>query len=167
MPTFARRLGWLQKVFPPAGGAQTMPTEYSDDIVLTHPSVPPSSQFENLISDYFLQTDITAVYSGRVPSGKFWWVQSCSAWQNTGAAQHMRIEVHAINGNSVSNRGVVLASDSNVVSSGGGQIQFTVPRRFIVPPGGLIAAHLTVGTVGTGPILQIQYLELDIGQEVW
>ena len=144
-----------------------MPTEYSDDIVLTHPSVPPSSAFEDLKSDYYLAAGITAVRSDRVPSDKFWWVQACSGWQNTGAAQHMRITVAAIHGNSVANREVALASEANVVSSGGGQIQFHVDRPFLVPPGGQISCHTFAAAVGTGPVLQFQYLELDVGQEIW
>ncbi len=144
-----------------------MPTEYSDDIVLTHPSVPPSSQFADLKSDFYQTSSITVVRTDRVPSDKFWWVQTCSGWQNTGSSQHMRISVTAIHGNDVVNREVVIASDDSLLSSGGGQIQFQVPRRFIVPPGGMVNLYLSTAASGTGPILQIQYLELDIGQEIW
>jgi hypothetical protein len=144
-----------------------MPTEYSEDIVLTHPSVPPSALFDDLRSDFYQTSSITVVRSDPVPSDKFWWVQACSGWHNTAMAQNMRISVSAIHGNSVANREVVLASEGNVVSSGGGQVQFQVPRRFIVPPGGMINCHITTAVGGTGPIVQFQYLELDVGQEIW
>lgn len=168
MPTFARRLSWLQKVFPPAGGNEPIPTEYSNDIVLTHRSIPPSAAFDELRSAYFLAASVDSVSSGIVPSGKFWWVQACSGWHNTGVGrQDMRIMVHAIHGAVVAQLAVCVASQEDVTSSGGGQVQFQVNGKFIVPPGGKISCHLTTATAGTGPVLQFQFLELPLGQEIW
>lgn len=169
MPRFARRLAWLQKVFPPAGGQQPQPTEYSQDIVLTHPSVPPSAEFGN-IQNSMIQGLGSTADSGYVPSDKFWWVQACSMSHNIAAgAQNCYIDFVSRKGGTIPGdfENVVLAT-GNLANSGTLETYSIVaPYRFIVPPGGQITAH-TDGSGGAtaGPRLRWSYLELDMGQVV-
>lgn len=169
MPRFARRLAWLQKVFPPAGGQQPQPTEYSQDIVLTHPSVPPSAEFAE-IKNSMVQGSSYHAASGYVPSDKFWWVQACSMCHNIAAgAQNCWIEFVSRKGGTVpgSFEEVVLAT-GNLANSGTlDTYSIVVPFRFIVPPGGQITAHTDgSGGASAGARLRWSYLELDMGQVV-
>ena len=171
MPKFARRLAWLEKVFPPAGGQQPQPTEYSQDIVLTHPSVPASANFADITNNMIYGISGYTAASGYVPSGKFWWVQACSMSHNTAAGpQHCWIEFVSRKGNGAGGafEEVVVAREQALATSSTlGEHALVCGFRFCVPPGGQITAHQNGIQAGYGPTLRWSFLELDMGSVIW
>ena len=171
MPKFARRLAWLEKVFPPAGGQQPQPTEYSQDIVLTHPSVPASSSFDEITNDVYTGVSTFNATTPYVEPGFFWWVQSCSMSHNIIAgAQHATIKLMSRKGNGAGGAFIdtILAAQLSLPTSGAyPDASIVVPFRFIVPPGGTVQAHVGAAQTGYGPELRVSYLKLPMGSVIW
>ncbi len=169
MPKFARQLAWLTKVFPPAGGQQPQPTEYSQDIVLTYPSVPPSAAFEDILNDVIYEVSVGDARSPYVEPGFFWWVQACSMSHNLPAgAQHSTVKMRSSKGVYISDHDIILASQLSLPTSGAyPDASLIVDKAFIVPPGGLIEAHIGGTQTGYGPTLRVSYLKLPLGSVIW
>ena len=171
MAKFARRLAWLNVIFPPAGGNPTLPTFYSDDIVLTQKAIPPSAVYADIRNEVIYEVGVGNADSPYVPPGKFWWVQACSMSHNLPAgAQHSTIKVNSRKGNGAGGAfiDVILAAQLSLPTSGAyPDSSLIVDKPFIVPPGGRIQAHIGATQTGYGPRLVWSYLELNLGSEIW
>lgn len=171
MPRFARRLAWLNKVFPPAGGQQPQPTEYSQDIVLTYPSIPASSNFDDIVNDVYTGVSTFNATTDYIEPGFFWWVQACSMSHNIIAgAQHATIKLMSRKGNGAGGSfiDVILAAQLSLPTSGAyPDASLVVDKPFIVPPGGTVQAHVGAAQTGYGPELRVSYLKLPMGSVIW
>lgn len=96
----------LQTLFLPAEPRPVLPSEVSDEIVLTHPAIPPMVGFKE--SRFFFQEKTGAlgvfeIVSDLVPTDRYWWIQYCEIRHNdTGSSRNLLLSIRDTVPNDVS-----------------------------------------------------------------
>lgn len=119
----------LQTIFIPAEPRPVMPTEVSDEIVLTHPAIPPMVGFKE--GQIFFQqvtggSGAEEVASSLVPTDRYWWVQAIDLSHTDAAARVVRLSLR----DTVPNTVALKSSGATTLPV---LARFTMDRPIIVP----------------------------------
>ena len=139
----------LQTIFIPATPKPVFPSEISDEIVLTHPAVPPMVSFKEgrfFNVDFTGSAGATSVASSLVPTDRYWWIEFADIFHDDTVTDR-RLEL-SIRDTQPKTVGIM----NNVAAIGPG-IRLALPRAIILPNdtqlvatvdaiGGAFAVHL-------------------------
>lgn len=145
----------LQTVFIPAEPKPVMPTEVSDEIVLTHPVMPPMVGLKE--GRFFFQQVQGAVgaieVSGAlVPTDRYWWIQVIQFFHNdTVTLRSLRLSMQDSIGNRVAIRDDTPAIDAIVMGA--------IQRPFLLPNDTRLV--LSAPAIGAAFFLQMRFFFLE------
>lgn len=156
MPLIARRMRWLQLLFPPAEAAPPNPGSLSDDISLVHEVLPGTERLaEYQEVNVSGAAGVNLVVAPTVPDDKYWWVFAASMFHNdTVTTREAEIQLLGAASVTVAQAGRALPAN----------IQLPAPRPFIVPS--RVAVRATVAAIGGAFVVTLRmfYMELDPGE---
>lgn len=140
----------LQTIFFPAEPKPVMPSEVSDEIVLTHPAIPPMVGFKE--GQFFFRqvaaaAGATEVLGGLVPTDRYWWVQLAAVFHNDGVARFLVLKMR----DTVPNEVRIVDPRESV----GGGLHLTLDRPFLLPNDTQLVG--SVDALGGANILTINF----------
>ncbi len=156
MGVIARRFRWLEKLFPPAQADPPNPSFLSGDIVLVHLILQGSEDLAR-IQQTRIQGAVGVkkiVAPDTVPADRYWWVFAASMLHTDPTARGMMI-YHGYPGPiNVGVLGVGAAVD---------QVQFAVPRAFLIGPGGALTFETPLLDAGAFIRGEWTHIEMEFG----
>jgi len=127
-----------------------MPTEVSEEIVLTHPAIPPMVGFKE--SQFFFQTvtgaaGVNEVQSSLVPTDRYWWIQLAHMIHDDPTARSLRFQLR----DTVPNTVAIQTSETNVAAT----VEWALLRPFILPNDTRLVARSN--TIVAGGIITLAF----------
>jgi len=145
----------LQTVFIPAEPKPVMPTEISDEIVLTHPVMPPMVGLKEGRFRHFRTTGAagaTEILGAQVPTDFYWWIQAVSLFHtDTVADRILRLQMLDTSANRVT-----ILQDRVAV---GADLHLVLERPFLLPNDTRLVA--SVDGLGAGFALTLEFFRLE------
>lgn len=154
MSLFARRLRWLQNLFPPGGPPPP-------NINFLEESISPVHQVLNgteRLTEYFETETLgslaaTSVAMGAAPTDKYWYVFACSLHHDDPVARSLNIRLGEAISTGIAHGQAMLTNQPLEVS-----------RAFIIPPRANIQGFADGMAAGQRLRARLFYLELDLGE---
>lgn len=138
----------LTSIYVPQEPRGLMPTEISDEIVLTHPAQPFTSSLDTMTHGGSTSAaGVNFIQSTVVPAGEVHWIHAFDAFHNDAVTRRLSIAMNQVQGNQLTMVAIDKAS-----------AQFQVlmsPRSLLLPAGYRLYAEVDI--IGAGNLIFLRF----------